>query len=72
MVSISERFVKQLKEIISRLGFRVTYEKRDSLIRHRFTIHKLSIRGNEMTQKWFCEIKPNNPKHINKFKKLNL
>ena len=72
MVSISERFIKQLKEIISRLGFRVTYEKRDGIARHKFAIHKLSIRGNEMTKKWFSEIKPNNPKHVNKFKKLNL
>jgi len=72
MVSISEKFIKQLENIILRLGFRVTYEKRDDLVRHKFAIHKLSIRGNEMTKKWFLEIKPNNSKHVNKFKKLNL
>ena len=72
MVSISERFIKQLKEIIFRLGFRVTYEKRDNLPRHKFAIHKLSIRGKTMTRKWFFEIKSNNPKHVNKFRKLSL
>jgi hypothetical protein len=72
MVSICEEFIIQLKNILLRLGFRVTYEKRIFLTRHNFPVHKLCIRGTEMTKKWFSEIRPNNPKHINKFKKLNL
>lgn len=72
MVSISERFIKQLYELLLKLGFRVTYERRHIIIRHKYDIHKLSIRGIDMTKKWFAEIKPNNPKHVNKFNKLNL
>jgi intein/homing endonuclease len=72
MVSICEKFILQLKEIISKLGFRVTYEKKENLPRHKYPLHKLSIRGIEMTKKWFLEIKPANPKHVNKFDRLNL
>lgn len=72
MVSICEGFIKQLKDIMLRLGFRVCYNIRKDVRRHRFPIHKLSIRGNEMTKKWFSEIKPNNPKHVKKFRRLNI
>jgi len=72
MVSICEEFMKQLKKIILRLGFRVTYEKRFRPLRHNFPEHKLSIRGIEMTKKWFSEIRPSNPKHVLKYNRLNL
>ncbi|MGV8150534.1 MAG: LAGLIDADG family homing endonuclease [Candidatus Woesearchaeota archaeon] len=71
MVSISGRFITQMHMILLRLGFRVTYEIREDIPRHNYSIHKLSIRGMDMTKKWFSEIKPNNPKHIRKFEKLN-
>jgi len=72
MYSISERFIRQLQEIIFRLGFRVTFEKRDNSKYGWSDGYRLSIRGIAMTKKWFSEITPANPKHINKFKKLNL
>jgi len=55
MVSISGRFIKQMQKIILRAGFRITYEVREGLPRHNYPIHKLSIRGTEMTKKWFLK-----------------
>ena len=68
MTTISKRFAKQLKDIINKLSFRVScyVEKREKYGWH--DLHKIVIRGNVMTKKWFSEIKPQNPKHIKKFK----
>ena len=72
ITSVAKGFVNQLMDILLRLGFRVSISKTAYPGRNWRTAYKLHIRGNEMTKKWFTEIKPNNSKHVAKFKKLNL
>lgn len=70
MASISEKFIQQLKEVLEYLGFKLSYyiERRQ---KHGWQdLHRIIIRGNNMVEKWFSEIKPANPKHLKKFNKL--
>jgi len=71
ITSISINFSKQLKEILIKLGFKLSLytEKRK---KHGWKdLHRIIIRGNKMANKWFSEINPKNPKHIKKFIKIN-
>ena len=70
MASISETFIKQVEIILHNLGYRFSYYKEPRAKYGWHDLHRISIRGNKMTTKWFSEIKPANPKHIEKFKKL--
>ena len=72
MASISEEFVKQLRDILTKLGFKFSYYKENRTKRGWFDLHRIIIRGNEMTLKWFNEIKPANQKHVRKFEKLKM
>ena len=65
--SISETFTKQLSHIITRLGFRFYYYKLDRKQLGWQDIYRIIIRGKTMTNKWFVEIEPRNPKHVRKF-----
>jgi len=65
-------FVKQLKDMIIRMGFRTSYYSENRAKYGWETLHRISIKGNIMTKKWFKEIQPKNPKHLKKFDKLNL
>ena len=67
MASISEEFVKQLEYILIKLGFRFSYYKENRTKQGWFDLHRIIIRGNEMTLRWFNEIKPANQKHVKKF-----
>lgn len=65
-------FIKQLKDMIIRMGFRTSYYSENRAKYGWETLHRISIKGNIMTKKWFEEIQPKNPKHVEKFNKLNL
>ena len=68
--SISESFTRQLETMLTGLGFRFHCYK---LMRGNLgwrDIHRIIIRGKPMTIKWFTEIKPKNPKHIKKYRKV--
>ncbi len=71
MASISGKFMAQLNESLLNLGFKGSFyvEKRE----HKGwnDIHKVILRGDAMLNKWFSEIKPQNPKHIQKFENYN-
>lgn len=70
MASISRTFFEELRLILANLGFRYSYYKEDRKKHGWKDLHRIIIRGNAMTLKWFSEIKPANPKHIRKFEKL--
>ena len=70
MASISERFIVQLKEILTNLNFQFSYYIEDRSKYNWQNLHRIILRGNIMANKWFSEIKPANFKHIEKFNKL--
>jgi len=70
MASISEKFFEEIRLILTNLGFKYSYYTENRKKYGWKELHKIIIRGNNMTSKWFSEIKPANPKHLRKFKKL--
>ena len=69
--SISKSFIFQSVKLLKKLGFRVTMRYEKSKRANRLDTYQLTIRGVEMTKKWFDEIAPQNSKHIEKYKKIN-
>jgi len=67
-----EGFVKQLKSMINKMGFRASYYRENRAKYGWEDLHRISIKGNIMTKKWFEEIQPKNPKHLKKFERLKL
>lgn len=70
MASISEKFTLELREILTRLGYNPSYYKEKRQQKGWHDLYRIIIRGDEMVEKWFSEIRPANPKHIRKFNKL--
>ena len=70
MASISKPFINQMRLILTNLGFRFSIytEKREKYGWN--DLHRIIIRGDNMAYKWFSQIKPANPKHIKKYKKV--
>jgi len=65
--SISKTFSNQLADVLTRLGYRHYFYKLDRKSLGWEDIYRIIIRGEPMTEKWFNEIKPKNPKHLAKF-----
>jgi intein/homing endonuclease len=72
MSTISQTFACQLNETLTKLGFKSSYyiEKRGKYGWQ--DLHRFIVRGDNMTKKWFDEIKPKNPKHNKKFSLIKL
>jgi len=64
--TISKNLTKQLYFLLNELGFRATQYSTQKQ-NNKKTFYLVSIRGEEMTKKWFKIIKPANSKHIKKF-----
>lgn len=62
MGSLSTFLIHDLKNLFKKLGFR-NY----SWVDKRTNTSKVCIAGKEMLRKWMEEIKPHNPKHLNKY-----
>ncbi len=70
MASISETFSLELRDILIKSGYRLSYYKEKRQQRGWHDLCRIIIRGDVMVEKWFNEIKPANPKHIQKFNKI--
>ena len=58
--SASQQMIYDLKELLSELGFKNHIWKDNKYL-------KLCIAGRVMLEKWIKEVKPKNPKHLNKY-----
>ncbi|MCD4666315.1 hypothetical protein K8R47_00715 [archaeon] len=67
--TISFILSEQLKENISKLGFRVTKVVQKRKYENWNTLYVLYIRGDKMFKKWFKLIKPKNQKYQDKYDK---
>ncbi|PIZ52276.1 hypothetical protein COY27_00745 [Candidatus Woesearchaeota archaeon CG_4_10_14_0_2_um_filter_33_13] len=65
--TISEQFFAQLKRILTNLNFRFCSSTENRAKNGWENLYRLRINGITMTNRWFNEIRPKNPKHINKF-----
>jgi len=66
--TISEKLASQLQKILFELGFRATIHS--ELFNKDFNRQKtyvVSVRGEKMFDRWMSIIKPENPKHIDKY-----
>lgn len=67
IATISRELSEQLKGNLLRHGFRTTVFVEDRKDKGWNNLYTISIRGEEMLQKWMKIINPANPKHISKF-----
>lgn len=67
--SVSKLLIEQIVTILSRLGYRVTCHRHDRAKYGWNDLYAVVIRGDVMSERWFSEIRPQNSKHINKFKR---
>jgi intein/homing endonuclease len=70
MATISGQLMQQISKILTDLNFRhgLFVEKREKYGWN--DLHKIHIRGVNLTRRWFNEIQPQNPKHQKKFQHL--
>jgi hypothetical protein len=68
--TISIKLNLQLLDIFKQIGLRATSYGRVDSRGNRHKLYKISIRGNEMFDKFMDIIKPANPKHIRKYNKF--
>ncbi len=70
IATISLKLANQLFELLNKLGLRATnYSWFDHKKSNRQIIYRISIRGTEMFDKFMLIIKPENIKHVNKYKR---
>jgi len=67
ITTISKGLYEQLLEILKKLGLRATGHKWTSTRKEWKDAYRVSIRGNDMFDKFMEIIKPANPKHVRKY-----
>jgi len=67
ITTISKGLYEQLLEILRKLGLRATGHKWTSTRDEWKDVYRVSIRGNDMFDKFIQIIKPANPKHVRKY-----
>jgi len=68
--TISPKFAKQLQKVLQKLGFKYSIFVENRVKYGWKNLSKIRICGFKMTQKWFEEISPKNPKHVAKYRRL--
>ncbi|MBR9683152.1 hypothetical protein GOV03_01275 [Candidatus Woesearchaeota archaeon] len=72
MASISKKFIEQLKIVLKNLGYNFGCYKENREKQGWQNLYRIIIRGEGMAERWFSEVKPQNPKHLEKFNKLKM
>jgi len=65
--TISKPLADKMFFLINKLSIRATNYSYERNEKNCHTVHKISVRGNEMLDKWMKIINPHNPKHWDKY-----
>lgn len=70
--NVSKKLVEQVKEFLTKQGFKATYWQTKYKQKNWNDSHRISINGEKMLVKWLREIGFNNQKHLRKLNKLEI